>query len=119
MSAKSRRFRALFHYELKHSKKLEYGMTLKNDIRRGFILPTVLLFLTGLGALAVAFALGLASEGQLSENLKRSDQEKLILLSAVEHVKALFLAAEINYPGSWLREGRSGPYVIGGVPSFL
>ncbi len=115
MSAKSRRFRALFHYELKHSKKLEYGMTLKNDIRRGFILPTVLLFLTGLGALAVAFALGLASEGQLSENLKRSDQEKLILLSAVEHVKALFLAAEINYPGSWLREGRSGPYVIGGL----
>ena len=90
-------------------------MTLKNDIRRGFILPTVLLFLTGLGALAVAFALGLASEGQLSENLKRSDQEKLILLSAVEHVKALFLAAEINYPGSWLREGRSGPYVIGGL----
>ena len=94
-------------------------MITENDIKRGFILPSVLLFLTVLGALAIAFALDLGFERQLCENLDRTDREKLILLSAVEHVKALFEAAEINYPGSWLQGGRSGPYSVAGLDYSL
>lgn len=119
MSAKTRQLSALFHYKLKCSQKLEYGMSMEKDIKRGFILPSVLLFLTALGALAIAFALDLGFERQLCENLDRTDREKLILLSAVEHVKALFEAAEINCPGSWLQEGRSGPYSVAGLDYSL
>ena len=90
-------------------------MLFKKNSDRGFVLPAILLFLTCLGALAIIFALELSFEKQLSENLNRSDREKLICLSAIEHVKALLEAAEINHPGSWLQEGKAGPFLVNGV----
>ena len=90
-------------------------MIFKKNKNRGFILPAVLIFLSLLGALAIMFAFDLGMERQLSESQNKMDREKLVCLSAIEHVKALFEAAEINHPGSWLSTGSAGPYRVDGL----
>lgn len=90
-------------------------MIFKKNNNRGFILPAILFFLTLLGALAIMFAFDLGMSKQLSESQNKTDREKLVCLSALEHVKALFEAAEINYPSSWLTTGKAGPYTVDGL----
>ncbi|MBR6461608.1 hypothetical protein IKS73_00505, partial [bacterium] len=90
-------------------------MLFKKIKNHGFILPAILIFLSLLGALAIMFALDLGMERQLSESQNKIDREKLVCLSAIEHVKALFEAAEINHPGSWLSTGSAGPYRVDGL----
>ena len=85
-------------------------MIFKKNKKRGFILPATLIFLAALGALATFFALQIGLEQQISSSLIKSDQEKLICLSALEHVRALMETAEISCPGSWLAAGMAGPY---------
>lgn len=73
-----------------------------------------LLFLLALGLLAALSAASFLSEKKLAENLIASRQEELVFSSALEHLQALFEAAQLFHPGSWLAAGKAGPYVLKG-----
>jgi len=82
--------------------------------RRGLILPVTLLFLLLLGLLASVICASFLSEKKLSDNLLASEQEELVFSSAAEHLRSLFLSAQIRDPSAWLRPGKAGPYAVKG-----
>ena len=81
---------------------------------RGLVLPMTLLFLFALGLLAALSASSFLTEKKLAENLVSSRQDELAYSSALEHLQALFEAAQISSPGSWLAAGQAGPYLMKG-----
>lgn len=78
------------------------------------MLPAALLFLFALGLLAALSAACFLTEKQLAENLIASRQDDLVYSSALEHLMALFEAAQLSYPGSWLSPGEAGPFRMRG-----
>lgn len=94
-------------------------MILKKTDTSGLILPVVLFFLLTMGMLALLCAYGFAFERTLSENVLCGEREELVRLSALEHARAIFEAAEIWRPGSWPAGGKIGPFRLEGSEYYL